>query len=434
MWSAVKNDLGQNHGAARDNIYIINSNAHTPMHNVYNRLLSLLLILLVALPLSAGRWDEEVGTFVASSGVSQESIALLVIDLSDGKTLCSHNEKKPLVPASIMKAVTIATLLEKCGPDWRYRTRICTTGSLRDGVLEGNIVVEGCGDPSVNSTSGPDSPDIVQSIVDALQEKDVRKIKGKIIVDCSYFPAPAVPPSWAKGDLAHYYGTGCHGFNFENNAVGKSAVSDPSAKFRTRLSSALAAAGIELCGQEISDGKRREQLTLHLSAPIDEIMRSCMMRSDNLFAEAFLRTYAALNDCPATPSEGARLELAYWKKRGLPTEGVNIVDGSGLSRSDRMTALFMGKMLTDMSDDEVYASFFPLAGQEGTLKKFLAGTPLDSYIAMKTGSMNGIQCYAGYKLDDDYAPTHVIVMMANEMKDRGRLRGALQSLLLKIFG
>ena len=114
--------------------------------------------------------------------------------------------------------------------------------------------------------------------------------------------------------------------------------------------------------------------------------------------------------------------------------GVNIVDGSGLSRQNRVTANFMAHVLADRAKNPYYASFFPLAGQEGTLKNFLAATPLEGYVAMKTGSMNGIQCYAGYKLDDDYVPTHVIVVIMNELRDRTRAREAVKTALLKIFG
>ena len=86
-----------------------------------------------------------------------------------------------------------------------------------------------------------------------------------------------------------------------------------------------------------------------------------------------------------------------------------------------------------MSIDPYYASFFPLAGQEGTLRRFLADTPLDSYIALKTGSMNGIQCYAGYKVDDNYAPTHAVVVILNNMSDRQAARKAVGDLLLSLF-
>ena len=74
-----------------------------------------------------------------------------------------------------------------------------------------------------------------------------------------------------------------------------------------------------------------------------------------------------------------------------------------------------------------------MAGQEGTLKRFLAGTPLEGMIAMKTGSMNGIQCYAGYKLDEDYAPTHIVVVMMNDMTNRSVARSELEKLLLHVF-
>ncbi len=109
-------------------------------------------------------------------------------------------------------------------------------------------------------------------------------------------------------------------------------------------------------------------------------------------------------------------------------QGVNIVDGSGLSRQNRVTARFMAYVLAERSENPYYASFFPLAGQEGTLRSFLAETPLEGYVALKTGSMKGIQCYAGYKLDDNYAPTHIIVVMMNEMTNRTAAREGLRRL------
>ena len=115
-------------------------------------------------------------------------------------------------------------------------------------------------------------------------------------------------------------------------------------------------------------------------------------------------------------------------------EGVSIVDGSGLSRANRLTAEFLAGVLTEMADNVEYASFFPLAGQEGTLKKFLAGTPLATYIALKTGSMNGIQCYAGYKVDEDFAPTHAVVVIGNSFPgSRAAFRQAVETMLLEIF-
>ncbi len=190
---------------------------------------------------------------------------------------------------------------------------------------------------------------------------------------------------------------------------------------------------ITLEEKELGEG-RRVQILDHMSPTVDDIMRSCMMRSDNLFAESMLRTYGKQRGGDGSTPDAAAKESAYWTKKGMPLDGVSIIDGSGLSRSNRVTADFMGAVLTEMSVDANYASFFPLAGQEGTLKKFLAGTPLDSYIALKTGSMKGIQCYAGYKLDDDYVPTHAVVIMMNDItKSRKTAKRAAENMLLEIF-
>lgn len=158
-----------------------------------------------------------------------------------------------------------------------------------------------------------------------------------------------------------------------------------------------------------------------------------MMRSDNQYAEALLRTYAVESGERGATDVAASREMEYWRKNKAPMKGVRIVDGSGLSRHNRVTAEFMADVLVKNAGNPYYASFFPLAGQEGTLRNFLAGTPLEGYVAMKTGSMKGIQCYAGYKLDDDYAPTHVIVIMLNEMTDRRAARQAVAGMLMSVF-
>ncbi len=98
-----------------------------------------------------------------------------------------------------------------------------------------------------------------------------------------------------------------------------------------------------------------------------------------------------------------------------------------------MTADFINGILRALGDNEEYASFMPLAGQEGTLSGFLKDTELDAYVAMKTGSMKGIQCYAGYKLDEVFAPTHSIVIIMNDIGQRGAARKAAEDLLLEIF-
>lgn len=372
--------------------------------------------------------------FANSPAINADKAAVLITDLKTGKTIAAHNETLPLIPASILKCVTTATLLEAAGHDFGYETDVYTTGKVTDGTLHGDLLIKASGDPSLNSRHLPEGGDFTKEIAEALRRNGIRTIEGRIRIDESVFSGPAVNPLWASGDLAHAYGTGSHGLNFEDNATGSRSVSDPASVFRTRLKNALAGEGVKVAesGDAGTDSHRRRLLT-HRSPDLEDIMRSCMMRSDNQYAEALLRTTGRLKGKEGSAEAGAEYELSYWKRHKTPTEGVKIVDGSGLSRSNRMTARFMTHVLRTMARDPWYASFFPLAGQEGTLKKFLAGTPLDSYVAMKTGSMNGIQCYAGYLLDDDYAPTHTIVVMLNEMGNRTAAREQISKLILKLF-
>lgn len=378
------------------------------------------------------RIQQAVSAFATGGSVDSTSVAVLVQDLRDGNVRGEYNAARPVVPASVMKCVTTATLLENVGHDWKYETPVYVTGPVHNNVLEGNIVVKGSGDPSVNTVHQPESEDIVAEIVRALADARIDTVRGRIVVDESDFAGPVVNPGWMSSDLPHAYGTGTHGFNFEDNASGSRSVSNPDRVFISRLTSAMSRAGIVLQNGNVGDGHRK-LIGTHRSATVDEIMRSCMMRSDNQFAEGMMRTISNRTGQDGSIESGTKAVKSFWKRKHLPMSGVEIVDGSGLSRRNRLTAEFLGGVLKQMAGNPYYASFFPLAGQEGTLRRFMAGSHLEGYVAMKTGSMKGIQCYAGYKLDDNYVPTHVIVVMINNMPDRAAARNGVQRMLEQIF-
>lgn len=372
---------------------------------------------------------------LATRAVEPAQAAVVVRDLETGELLDDHNGSELFIPASILKTVTIASLLGEAGCSDRFETLVRAHGKVKDGVLEGNLVVIGSGDPTINAGCEPAGADFLSEIADALEKAGIREIKGKVEIDADCFTAPAIPPSWAAADTRQKYGTGCHGFNFRHNATGPSAVADPKGLFRTELLRKLRSRGIAVAeSADVKPAGKPATILTHRSATMDEVMRSCMMRSDNLFAEALLRRFAIAKGRKGDTAQAAELEKEFWGKRGLDTGGFTIVDGSGLSRSNRVSAQFIEGVLKEMGNDPDFASFLPLAGQEGTLKSFLKDTPLDSYIALKTGSMNGIQCYAGYKLDEDFVPTHSVVVILNALpKGRAAARAAVETYLLGLF-
>lgn len=368
--------------------------------------------------------------FLADPSVNSATTSVYIAELGSGRVLARHNADLPLMGASTMKIVTIGAMMRCRDINYRFTTLVETAGRVNDGVLEGNLHVTGSGDPSLNSDRPPQSPDIVTEIVRALQARRIKGIAGHILVDQSIFVGPSQPESWSGGDRANDYGAGAFGLNFGRNRSGSRSVSNPAAVFLSRLEKALADGGIALEKREFRGGGRRVLLK-HRSAPLDEIMRSCMMRSDNLYAECLLRHVSVACGKEGSVASGAAEVTDIWRRTRAPMQGVRILDGSGLSRSDRLTAHFLAHVLRHCGTDPYYASFFPLAGAEGTLRSFLKGTRLETYVALKTGSLHDVQAYAGYRLDDEYAPTHVVVVIANGFRGgRQSLRRAVSNLLL----
>lgn len=83
---------------------------------------------------------------------------------------------------------------------------------------------------------------------------------------------------------------------------------------------------------------------------------------------------------------------------------------------------------------DTYVNLFPKAGREGTVKNFLKNTVLEGKLVLKSGSMNGVHCYAGYKLGRNGKPTHAIVIIVNNFFcSRDALRKEMQRFLLAVF-
>lgn len=394
----------------------------------------LLLILLWAglLGSKASPPEEALREFLKAGVVDNDEFALYIWDIDSEMQVVAHRPKMPIVPASVMKCVTTAALSQSYPYTTRITTDVFLDGGVVGGKLTGNIVVTGAGDPSLGCTRHKDQPDFIKTIVEALQQRGVKEIDGSIEVENDFFAGPATHPTWSSM-LEHSYATGVHAFNFRGNAEGSTAVSHPENVFKNSLSSALRDAGILYTHTSDMGIGRKNPLLEYNSPPLSELMRSCMFRSDNLYAETFLRLFGISRGGDGSFSSSARKAMEFWDSRDLSVDAIEIADGSGLSRQNRLTAEFLGEVLKSMQHDPYYVSFFPLVGEEGTVGGFLKNTDLQGYMALKTGSMTGIQSYAGYVLDEDFVPTHVVVAIANGLRDRDAYRKALSKLFLEIF-
>ncbi len=131
---------------------------------------------------------------------------VLVVDPERGDTLYSRNAGKLFLPASNMKLVTTAVALARLGPDYRYATTLAARGPLRDGVLEGDLLVVGRGDPTVSDSTSGNAMAPLDAMADSLAAAGVRGIAGRLVAASDAFPGPHLGFGWSWDDLDAAYG------------------------------------------------------------------------------------------------------------------------------------------------------------------------------------------------------------------------------------
>jgi D-alanyl-D-alanine carboxypeptidase/D-alanyl-D-alanine-endopeptidase (penicillin-binding protein 4) len=112
--------------------------------------------------------------------------SVMVVSLDRGDTLFAHGADEKLAPASNMKLFTTAAALYYLGPDYRYNTFLMATGPIQDGVIAGDLVVYGTGDPTFSDRFGNRAA-VWQAFADTLTALGIREVRGDIIGDGSYF-------------------------------------------------------------------------------------------------------------------------------------------------------------------------------------------------------------------------------------------------------
>lgn len=162
-----------------------------------------------------------VDSVIASSPSMRGALVSLMAVSASGDTLVNIDCDRMLLPASNMKLISTGAALHRLGPDWRFRTSIGIDGEVCDGVLRGDVIILGGGDPtlgSLDSIRPPVKADFAlwKSFLDA---RGIRRIEGRVIGDGSAFDGMREHPSWCWEDLGSYYGQGSSGLNFCENFV-----------------------------------------------------------------------------------------------------------------------------------------------------------------------------------------------------------------------
>lgn len=144
-----------------------------------------------------------------------------ILDAFTGKTLNEYNSHIFVIPASTLKIVTTSAALGILGRNFRYETKIYFNGNFdkASGILNGNIIIKGSGDPTLNSElfkNKKDTSNITDKWADILKQKGLKELKGNIIADASCYEQH-IPANWIWGDISNYFGVAPCGLSFSDN-------------------------------------------------------------------------------------------------------------------------------------------------------------------------------------------------------------------------
>lgn len=463
---------------------------HDP-HAVKNALICFLLAAVTALlfllgredtpaPLSPPPYPELVSLFEEAAqnpALSGTAIGFCLLD-GEGDIVFEKNSRTAFIPASTLKTVTTATALEIWGPEHRLQTRLKATAPIVDGILTGDLVIQGGADPTL-------SLDDLESWVALLLEKGLQRITGRIIGDGRLLPGSLYDNFWNWGDIGNGYGSGVAGLNLNHNRfTARFRAGDAEEAKATFLGASPEVLGIQWInevttgsddsgdGVVIHGGERTGIIHLRGTVPLGATsfavtgavpdperyaahhLRALLLNA-GIVVDGAAETSASV-DIPEAPellhthespplldiitsihatsdnheteclyrllglTEGKppdEVVRAHWQARGLVFEGLRMEDGCGLARADFIRPL-----------DLALLQHLVGQGPQGKVYKESLLASDDGALRWKGGAMSGVRSYTGFVKASSGREFTFAVMM-NHFTDSGEISQLRDQLL-----
>jgi D-alanyl-D-alanine carboxypeptidase/D-alanyl-D-alanine-endopeptidase (penicillin-binding protein 4) len=352
-------------------------------------LLGPLLALLLVLPAPAGA----ISTTELQSALSAQmrhaggASAAYVIALDGDQPLYALRPDRTLIPASVNKLFVTATALLRYGPEVRLDTSVLTTGEIdADGVLHGNLYLRGGGDPTLTTTR----------LAELAAEIGLTEVDGAVIGDDSVFDDLRGSANTGGGRDSEIGGQ-LAGLVANRGYAGRGWQGRPAAVAADALLRALEKRGIDVArkariGQTPEDAV---ELAKTQSAPMSELIQRTNTPSDNFYAEMLLKDLGASFGEGGSTDAGARVVRDQMSELDVrPT----VVDGSGLSRSDRTNARQVVLLLANMAGGDHAQPFLDslsVVGRTGTLANRMRRTRAAGRCRGKTGTLRDVSNVVG---------------------------------------
>jgi serine-type D-Ala-D-Ala carboxypeptidase/endopeptidase (penicillin-binding protein 4) len=317
----------------------------------------------------------------------------------DGVPVAARNETVSLRPASNVKTITAAVALDVLGPEHTYTTTL--VGQVADGVATGDVYLVGGGDPLLsnewwngpNSDFPPTNVTSMEAFADAIVATGLTRIDGNVVGDAGRYDDQWYLDSWAAPDRFSNVGPISALLANDSRERIDTSSNDPVVGAAQVLIDLLAERGVSVSGSADA-GTAPADLPVVATAtsqPLPAILAEMLTTSDNNTAEMLVKEIGLRERQQGTTEAGVAViidRLASW---GLPTEGLTLVDGSGISDENRVTCSFMLALLQRESADGPIGAGMAVAGAAGsTLADAFLGTPMEGLLRAKTGTLNNV--------------------------------------------
>ncbi|MGB7536003.1 MAG: D-alanyl-D-alanine carboxypeptidase/D-alanyl-D-alanine-endopeptidase [Azonexus sp.] len=430
------------------------------------RLFTLLTLSFLTLPALAGGLPSNVLQALKAAQIPAASVAVVVQPVDAAQPLVAHNAARAMNPASVMKLVTTYAALDLLGPAWTWKTTAWVDTAAVNGVLSGNLYLKGSGDPrfaiehlwgllrqlrvrGIQQINGDvvldrtvfDVPAIDPGAFDDKPMRpynvgpdglliNLRALRFTLLADNGKPRLLMETPSdGLRVDNQLRAGEGGCGSNWkdfisirlipENNGnrleftgtysplCGEKALNlaplpadgQAGGLIRALWKELGGTLGGQVRGGTVPVGSRL--IATHESPPLADTVRDINKYSNNVMARQVYLTLG--NESAPATAERARQRIADWlNARGLRFAELEIENGSGLSRSERISADSLNRLLLDAWKNPVmpeFVSSLPIVGIDGTMKKRLNGSEATGRAHIKTGTLDSVKTAAGYALD-----------------------------------
>ena len=446
------------------------------------RLLFLLLPLLFAFAADAASVPATVRQSLKQAGIPLDAIAVEVRAVGAHKPLLTLNAERAMNPASTMKLLTTYAALELLGPAYTWKTEAWLDGELKDGVLQGDLVLKGYGDPKFTIEQ-------FWLWLAELRARGLREIRGDLVLDRSFFELPSHDPAAFDNDPVRAYNVGPDALLLNFNTLRLRYLPDgdklnvivepplDGIRLDNRLTPQPASGcdgwddGVIVqpggdsvvlqggypgeCGEREHNlsvmphtsyveavfralwkelggtlrGKQREGVAsanarlfaMHRSEPLSSVIRDINKFSNNVMARQLFLTLGANGNASIERSTQAVTD--WLQKQRLDFPELVLENGAGLSRKERISAAHLAQLLQHAAVHPYSAeleSSLPILGVDGSVKKRLKESPAASYAHLKTGTLEGVKTIAGYVRSWDGREWVVVFFINHPNAKRGQ--------------